>query len=508
MKYLLGIDSGGTVTKAAIYDVEGKEIAHAEEKLEIICPSVGYNEREFDQFRQGNINVIRSVLQKSGVAAEEVAGIALTGQGNGLYLFDEQGNCIRRPVLSGDMRAKEYLKKWSADGTTAKIGAKTRQSIWAGQIAPLIAWFADNEPESLARAAYAVACKDYLRFFLTGRFCMEMSEASSITAMDLVKRKFDPQIFEWMGIRQYFDMLPPIVESTEIAGTVTKEAASLTGLAEGTPVVGGLFDIVACAIAAGVADSEKLSIVVGTWGINEYLDKQAKGNENLFLCCHFCLDDYYLLVESSSTSAVNLEWFIDQFMNNEPQADRRAVYENVNEMVDSVLPEECGIVFLPFLFGTNVNPDAKGAFVGLSGIHTRAHMLRAIYEGVVFCHKHHIERLSRYKQGFTRICISGGGSKSHVWVQMFADAMGIPVEVSGKTELGTMGAAMCAGVGIGEYQDMREAAAVFSEISKTVYPNPEKHAIYEKKYQLYRRVIDALDVVWDGFEESSKNTSE
>ncbi len=503
MKYLMGIDSGGTVTKAAIYDIKGREVTHAEEKLEVICPHVGYSEREFEQFRQGNINVIRHVIQKSGVEPGDIAGISLTGQGNGLYLFDEQGECIRRPVLSADMRAKEYLKKWNADGTAAKVGEKTRQSIWAGQIAPLIAWFADNESQSLERAKYAVACKDYLRYFLTGRFCMERSEASSISAMDLVAREFDPQIFEWMGIGKYFEKLPPIIESTEIAGTVTKEAAVLTGLAEGTPVVGGLFDIAACTIAAGVTESDKLSVVVGTWGINEYIDQKAPKDANLFLCCHFCLHDYYLMVESSSTSAVNLEWFIDRFMQEERMVQKEAghsVYELVNELVQSVPPEECPVIFLPFLFGTNVHPDAKGAFIGLSGMHTKAHMLRAIYEGVVFCHKHHIERLSNYKKDFEKICISGGGSKSRVWVQMFADVMGMPVEVSGKTELGTMGAAMCAGVGIRQYQDMREASAVFSEVSETFYPCEANKAVYEKKYQLYRRVIDGLDGVWDDFE--------
>ena len=154
---------------------------------------------------------------------------------------------------------------------------------------------------------------------------------------------------------------------------------------------------------------------------------------------------------------------------------------------------------MPFLFGSNVSQYAKGAFLGLSGIHTKAHMLRAVYEGVVFCHKYHIEKLFQYKNDFTKIRISGGASKSKEWVQMFADIIQLPVEVSGKTELGTMGAAMCAGVGANVYDDMQEAARIFVDVAEIYEPNPVYRKIYEEKYRNYKEILKALNGTWENF---------
>ncbi len=504
MKYLLGIDSGGTVTKAAIFDNEGKEIASAEVQMDVVIPHIGYTERKFENFRQGNIEVIRKVIKKSAIDAKDIIGISLTGQGNGLYLFDENGNCIRRPILSGDIRAKDILKKWYEDGTADKVASKTYQSIWAGQMAPLMAWFKENEPQSLKKAKYAITCKCYVGYMLTGVFCTEISEASSTSCMDMNTKRFDAKLMGLLGIEEYISKLTPIVSSTEIFGYVTKEAEELTGLKKGTAVVGGLFDIVACAIATGVTSSDTLSIVVGTWSINEYISKTLQGDKDLMLVCYYCIDGYTMMNESSTTSAVNLQWFIDKFMQEE-KADLAgaSLYDRINEMVSSIPVNDYPLIFLPFLFGSNVNPDAKGGFIGLSGIHSKAHMLRAIYEGVVFSHKMHIEKLHKYKSNFSKICISGGGAKSEVWVQMFADVIGLPVEVSAVAELGTMGAAMCAGVGVGQYKDMREASAVFTKTSKTIYPNKENTVHYERKYQVYKAVIDALDSTWCEFEKES-----
>lgn len=502
MKYLLGIDSGGTLTKAALYDIEGNEIFVAEEPLDTIFPMTGYNERDFNQFRNCNISVIRRVVSRSGVRPSDIIGIAVAGQGNGLYLFDENGHSVRNPILSGDMRAKEYVEKWYADGTAKKIAQKTKGSLWAGQTAVLMSWMAEHEPESMEKTKYAVTCKGYIGYLLTGKFCMEMGEASSIGCMDLEKRAFDPELLALMGIKKYFNKLVPVIESTDIAGYVSKEAAELTGLKEGTPVMGGMFDIAACAVATGVVDPKLLCVVVGTWGINEYIDDKVLTDENFFMSTDFCIQNYYLMTEGSTTSAVNLEWFIRNLMQGEKQMEQErgsSVYDLVNGMVASIKPDESSIIFLPFLFGSNVSQYAKGAFLGLSGIHTKAHMLRAVYEGVVFCHKYHIEKLFQYKNDFTKIRISGGASKSKEWVQMFADIIQLPVEVSGKTELGTMGAAMCAGVGANVYDDMQEAARIFVDVAEIYEPNPVYRKIYEEKYRNYKEILKALNGTWENF---------
>lgn len=495
MKYLLGIDSGGTMTKAGLYDVCGNEIAVAKRKLDIIIPGEGMNERNLIQFQSANMDVVRQVIDSSGVDAKDIAGVAIAGQGNGMYMLDEAGNPTYNGILSGDLRANEYVKRWNEDGTLNKILPKTKQILWAGQTTALIAWFADHNKSILDKTKVIVTCKDYVRYLLTGTFCMELSEGSGLSAMNLDTRKLDCDIFAALGIEQYMDKFPSeIYKSTDVCGRVTGQAAARTGLAEGTPVMGGLFDIAACAVASGVVDESKMCIIIGTWGINEYIAKTPVASRDMFMSTHYCIDGYYLMDEGSATSASNLDWFIDNFMRTDDK--QKDVYGEANRLIESVPYNDASILFFPFLYGTNVNLDAKAGFIGLSARHTKAHMLRAIFEGVVFCHMYHIEKLYKFRDKPAAARISGGGTKSRLWVQMFADCLGMPVETSAANELGTMGAAMCAGVGVGEYADMTDAAKTFVHVAETFYPDMKKHEYYRKKYSVYKNFLNALDGVW------------
>ena len=500
MKYLMGIDSGGTVTKAGIYDSEGHEIATAQESLEIIFPAEGMNERDAGQLKEATYGVIRQVLEKSGVDKRDIAGISPTGQGNGLYLFDENGQATHNPIMSGDMRAKDYVKKWNAEGLVDGVFLpKTFQTIWAGQPVALLAWLRDNDPGVLGRTSFAVTCKDYLRYLLTGEFYAEITEASGWSLVDLLKGDYDDELFEAAGLTEYRRLLPPIKGSAEVCGGVTKEAARLTGLAEGTPVMGGMFDIAACPLGTGVLDSSKMSIIAGSWSINSYIDTEP--SSDLFMSIRYFDPGYYLLSESSATSATNLEWFIGRIMQKEKEEAAKqgqGIYDIVNEMVASVDTRDCPVFFLPFLFGTNVSLDAKSAFIGLSGIHTKAHLLRSVYEGVVFSHQYHLENLYRVKpkDTFNAARIAGGATRSDLWVQMFADVTGLPMEVSAVDELGLLGSAICAGIGSGLYKDSKDAGEKFVTIEKTVYPDEEMVKVFSKKYSLYKKILEAMDSVW------------
>ncbi len=495
MKYLMGIDSGGTVTKAGIYDVRGNEIAVARNTFDIILPGDGMNERDIQQFKNANLSAIKQAVKLSGIDPRDIAGVAVAGQGNGMYMFDADGRPTYNGILSGDMRARNYIKKWNADGTLDRILPKTKQILWAGQTTALIAWFADHNREVLDKTKTIVTCKDYIRYLLTGKFCMEMTEASGLSAMNLDTGKMDPEIFEALGIRDYMDKFPSeIRKPTDICGHVTRAAAAQTGLCEGTPVMGGMFDISACAAASGVVDENIMCIIIGTWGINEYISREPVASRDMFMSTHYCMDGYYLMDEGSATSASNLDWFVSRFMT-EGRTQSEA-YEEVNRLALSVPYNDSSLLFFPFLYGSNVNMDAKAGFLGLTARHTRAHMLRAIFEGIVFCHMYHIEKLYKFRNAFDVARISGGGTKSSLWVQMFADCLGLPVEVSAAKELGVMGAAMCAGVGAGEYADMREAARVFVRIARRFEPAEERRPYYLKKYSAYKKFLDALDGVW------------
>jgi len=504
MKYLLGIDSGGTVTKAGLYDVEGREIATAGEPVDIVIPFEGTSERDAEQLKQAMYTVVRKVIEESGVDSKDIIGISPTGSGNGLFLFDENGNAVHNPIMSGDIRANKYVKKWTAEGLVENLfQPRTYQVIWAGQPVAILAWLRDNDPETLKKAKYAVTCKDYMRYLLTGVFLTELTESSGWSLMDTLKEDYDDELFAAAGISEYRHLFPRVIKSSEIGGYVTKEAAEATGLAEGTPVMGGMFDITACPLGTGMSDSSRLSIVAGTWSINGYIDK--KPSKEIMMTTHYFTPGYFLISENSATSATNLEWFINRFMQSEKAEAKSkglSIYDTINEMVASVDTRECPIIFVPFLFGSNASIDAKSLFIGLSGIHTKAHMLRAVYEGIVFSHLYHFEKLykTKPKSTFEAVRISGGVTKSELWTQMFADIIGLPMEVSRAAELGILGSCMCAGIGAGYFKDADDAAKVFVSIEKAVEPRAEMNAFYQKKYSLYKKILDSLDAVWPDFD--------
>jgi L-xylulokinase len=195
------------------------------------------------------------------------------------------------------------------------------------------------------------------------------------------------------------------------------------------------------------------------------------------------------------TSASNLEWFVREFFEREREqanAQSKNVYAAADAMVECTPPEDSAVIFLPFLYGTNVDANAKSCFLGLSGWHTKAHMLRAVYEGIVFSHRMHIEKLLALRDKPEAIRMAGGVTNSGVWVQMFADALQMPVEISDNKELGTLGVAMCAGVAVGEYRSLSEASSVFSGVSHVYMPDSTKKEIYDRKYELYKKTIECL----------------
>lgn len=490
------------MSKAALYDLEGKEVAVASCKTEMIMPAPGFTERNMNEMWQANVSAIKEVINKSGINSENIVGIATTGHGNGMYLVDKEGKPAYNGIISTDTRANDYVEKWYSDGTFEKVLPKTMQSIWAGQPVALLSWFKDNKPQILENTKWVFMCKDYIRYCLTGEAHAEITDISGTNLMNVKDVKYDNNLLQEFDIEDVLELLPPIKYSSEIFGYVTEEVAKLTGLKEGTPVAGGLFDIDSCAIATGIADEEKLCIVAGTWSINEYISKEPIVSKDLFMTSLYCMEGYWLTTEASPTSASNLEWFVSQFLGEEKNQgleDNKSVYDYSNEYVESVSADEFNIIFLPFLFGTNVDVTAKSCFLGLNGWHTKAHILRAIYEGVVFCHKAHLDKLMAYRKAPKAIRIAGGAARSKVWVQIFADILQIPIEVTTSTELGTLGAAICAGIATNKFESYKDAANSMVEVAYTCYPNPDNKEVYDKKYSLYRETIDALSLLWDKF---------
>lgn len=498
MRYLMGIDNGGTFSKAAVFDEDGGQIAVASLPTRVLTPKSGWTERDMEELWQTNVRVMKEALEKSRIDPGELAGISFSGHGKGLYAVDKAGEPVGSGILSTDNRAWEYPERWKREGVLEQIFPMTCQTVLACQPVSLLAWMKDHAPERYRRIGAVFSVKDYVRYRLTGEMCGEYTDLSGGNLINMKTENYDRELLRFFGIEEVYDSLPPLKHSAEVCGYVTAESSRLTGIKEGTPVIAGMFDVDACGIASGLVTEQDLCMIAGTWSINEFLARQPITDGSVALNSMFCIPGYYLIEESSPTSAGNLEWFLRTQMGMEREAMGKAgLYETVNRMVGEIRPEENEVVFLPFLNGSNEDPLAKGTFIGLTAYHDRRHMLRAVYEGVVFSHMTHVKRLLANRPKPDSVRLSGGAVNSAVWVQIFADALQIPVDVVEGKELGAQGAAMAAGIGAGIYRDYRDAAARTVKITRTVMPDPEAGAVYEKKYGVYRQVNDALAGVWN-----------
>jgi len=501
MRYYLGLDNGGTTTKAALFNSEGREVGVSSVSTAMITPKPGFVERDMEEMWQANCSVIRNVLSKTGVSPCDIAGVGICGHGKGLYLWGKDGKPTRNGIISTDNRAYAYPTQWTKTGIEEKAFALSCQHIMACQPVALLAWLRDNEPDSYANIEWVFECKDYVRFRLTGEARAEMTDYSGANLLNLHTREYDKDLLTLFGLEEIYDALPPLCKATEVCGHVTEGAAALCGLLPGTPVIGGMFDIDACALAVGVTDEENLCMIAGTWSINEYIRPEPVTDGSVRMNSLFCLPKFYLIEESSPTSAGNNEWFVQQILPelvNEAKAAGTSIYETLNSWVESIPPQEFVPVFLPFIMASNVHPSAKGSFVGISANHTRKHLLRSVYEGIAFCHKAHIDKLLRSRIAPPRcVRLAGGAARSKVWTQMFADILQLPVETVEVNETGALGCAVAVAAAIGDYPSIPDAVAAMCRISPPVMPNPDVARIYEKKYELYEKVIAGLDRVWD-----------
>ncbi len=501
MNYYIGLDNGGTLTKAALYTSSGEEVAVCSAATEIAVPHPGYAERDMERMWRTNCDVLRGLLVRAGVDPADVRAVACCGHGKGLYLWGRDGKPVRAGIVSMDNRAAEYARRWEEDGTAAKAFVFSCQRVLACQPVALLAWLRDNEPENYRNIRWVFECKDYVRFRLTGEAFAEVTDYSGTNLMNLHTRDYDPRLLGLFGLEAVAGALPPLRLSTDVCGRITEEAAALTGLKAGTPVVGGMFDIDACAVAVDAADEERVCMIAGTWSINEYISPVPVLDGTVMMNSLFCIPGYYLIEECSPTSAGNNEWFVNTLLPELKEAlagEDGSVYDRLNAMAASLPAGERCPLFLPFLMGSNEQPGAHAAFVGVEGHHGRAHLVRGLYEGVAFSHRRHFDRLTASRRTPVRVIrLAGGVANSEVWTQIFADVMQCPVETVDVGETGTMGCAMAAAVGAGDYPDFASAAASMVKVRRRVEPVAEHAAAYERKYALYRCAVESLGPVWE-----------
>lgn len=485
MSYWLGLDCGGTFIKAGLYDATGRERAVARQTLPVLVPEPGRAERDMPLLWQQAATVIAEVVKNSGLDAARIAGVGISAQGKGLFLLDKQQQPLGNGILSSDRRALALVQRWQREGIPQALYPVTRQTLWTGHPVSLLRWLKEHEPQRYAAIGSVLMAHDYLRYCLTGVVACEETNISESNLYDMQQGDWSPALAEQLGISEILPALPPIVGPTEIAGKITAQAAALCGLREGTPVVGGLFDVVSTALCAGLHDDTRLNAVMGTWSVTSGITNRISDEAgHPFVYGRYAIEGQYIIHEASPTSAANLEWFCQQWGIDD--------YAQLNQWVAALPPAQSSLLFLPFLYGCNAGADLHGSFFGMQAGHQRGHLVQAIYEGVVFSHLTHLNRILKRFPQVTALRLSGGPTRSAAWMQMFADASGLPVEIPQIEESGCLGAALAAMTGTGAYASLQQAQQALAPAIVSYQPDAQHHALYQKKYQRYQQLLTAL----------------
>jgi L-xylulokinase len=343
------------------------------------------------------------------------------------------------------------------------------------------------------QAGTVLLCKDFLTYKLTGERVSEISDMSGCGLTKMPDCTYDDGLLALYGLADARDLLPRLIGPADIAGTITPEAAALTGLLVGTPVIGGYFDVVSSALGSGVVRSGEASIIVGTWSVNQVFSDTPVIDDRVFMVSGFA-PDRFVNIESSATSAANLEWYVRELV--ERGAHHADPFGFCNDKVGETTPGIDDPFFHPFLYGSGQGSDFRAGFYGLAGWHGEAHMLRALFEGVMFEHRRHIHVLAAAGVTFDHAVLSGGGARSTHWPQMFADSLGVQISVADVQETGALGAAIGVALATGHVASYEEGVARMTRRKQSFVPQADMKAHYDARYATYLDLTDALRNFW------------
>ncbi|CAI2473712.1 FGGY-family carbohydrate kinase [Serratia ficaria] len=490
MGFFIGVDIGGTVIKAGLYRADGQEMAIAERDAGALSVSPGFSERNMDALWDDVCAVIRQALHAAAIDAGQVRGLSFSAHGKGLYAIDRQGRPVGNGILSSDTRAAAMAEALRRDGVEALSYPRSLQPIWSSHPAVLLRWLKQRQPAQYAAIDRVLMAHDYLRFRLTGEIAAEVTNISGSNLFNQHSGDYDPALMAAFGIEEAADKTAPIVGSAQLAGRVTAAAAAQCGLRAGTAVYGGLFDVVGAALSSGVADHRTLSAVAGTWSIATCVTDRLLPADYPYAWGRYCIEGRYFAHEGSATSAGNLAWFLRQFCGGDRQR-----YAQFNAWVAARRERACDILFLPYLYGSNLGAGVPGGLIGLSGHHGMADVVQAIYQGIVFSHLIHQDRLLQLNPRVERVRMTGGPTQSEVWMQIYADAGNLPLEVVETRQSGCRAAALCAAVGAGEYAGFSEALEAAPPRLRRYFPEPAANRRLRAQMARYLAVAQALNEV-------------
>lgn len=490
MALFLGIDVSTTATKALLIDEAGGVVASASTPYEFSTPRPLWSEQDPQLWWDGARSSIRQALDEAGAHGGDVhvKAVGLTGQMHGLVLLDGAGEVLRPAILWNDQRTGAECDEIRERVGTEHLIAITGNDALTGFTAPKILWVKNNEPEIYARTRHILLPKDYVRYRLTGEFASDRAGGSGTLLFDLKERTWSPEMAETLDIDPQW--LPPTFEGPSVTGTISAGAAKATGLAAGSPVVGGGGDQAAQAVGVGAVTPGIVALTLGTSGVvfaaTDAPMVEPEGRLHAF--CHAVPGKWHLMGVMLS-AAGSLRWYRDALA---PDMSFEALVAEAEEAP----PGSEGLLFLPYLTGERTphpDPLARGAFVGLTVRHTRAHMTRAVLEGVAFGLRDSFELMKETGLATVeQVRVSGGGARSELWRQILADVLQTELVTVNTTEGAAYGAGLLAAVGAGQFEDVQAAVEASVQTRDPISARNPMAEAYDSYYAIYGALYGAL----------------
>jgi len=506
MAYLLGVDVGTTSTRALVIEDQGAVISSRAREYPLHTPRPNWAEQDPHEWWTATVASIREATAEAGISSDAIKGVGLSGQMHGSVFLDESDEVIRPAILWCDQRTAKQCESITETVGEADLVAETCNPVLTGFTAPKIIWLREQEPESFARVRRVLLPKDYVRLRLTGEYATEVSDASGTSLFNVPERRWSDLILDRLELPR--EMLPEVFESPEVSGAIAAEAAAETGLAQGTPVVGGGGDQAAGGVGNGIVQPGVISSTIGTSGVVfAHLDEpvmDAKLRTHTF--CHAVPGKWHVMGVMLSAGG-SLRWLRDTVCSEEraaAEASDRDPYDLMTEAAAQAPAGSEGLLFLPYLTGERTpypNPNARGVFFGLSLRHTRAHLIRAVMEGVAYGLCDSLAIIEEMGVQVRQVRASGGGARSELWRQIQTDVTGHPHSVINVDEGPAYGVALLAAVGAGLYDTVQDACEATIHVVDTRQVIPEHREIYGGHYALYRRLYARLESSFDAVAE-------
>jgi xylulokinase len=493
---LLGIDVGTGGTRALVIDERGGIVASATaEHAPFASPETGWAEQDPHDWWRATREAVAAVLRHPGVSADAIKAVGFSGQMHGSTLLDSHDEVVRPALLWCDQRTDKQCAQITDTIGAARLIELTLNPALTGFTAPKLLWVREHEPEKWRAVRSVLLPKDYVRFRLTGHKATDVADASGTLLFDVGARKWSSIVLDALDLKP--SLMPEAFESPMVTGSVSPTGAEATGLKAGTPVVGGGGDQAAGAVGMGIVRAGAVSATIGTSGVvfaaTDSPVLEPGGRIHTF--CHAVPGRWHVMGVTLG-AGLSLRWFRDQFVAAGLQP--RDPYDVMTDAAATAPAGSDGVLWAPYLMGErtpHLDPHARAALVGLSGSHTRAHVFRAVLEGVAFSLKDSFSIFEAMRVPISHVRLGGGGARSPLWRKIQADTYGYPVEIVAAEEGAAYGAALLAGVGAGVWKTVDDACEAVVRVVTRIEPDPTDRATLARQYERYRRLYPALSSV-------------